>query len=166
MPYLLTQMWLYMLAAFMLGLSLGWILWGHLKKQLYGLSHGLRILGEERDRFRSDLDACRNASATQILQSMHLAEEATSPVVPPKDNLRRLIGIGPTNEKLLNDAGITTYAQIAAWTADDVAAIERLLNFGGRVERENWVEQARLLAAHQEEEFLRRFPTSSSITNT
>ncbi|CAH2408974.1 proton-conducting membrane transporter [Mesorhizobium escarrei] len=81
-------------------------------------------------------------------------------------NLRRLIGIGPANERLLNGLGVTTYAQIAAWTAADVKRIEETLNFDGRIERERWIEQAKLLAAGDEEEFARRFPTAGTGSNT
>ncbi|MER8437269.1 proton-conducting membrane transporter [Mesorhizobium sp. M1312] len=81
-------------------------------------------------------------------------------------NLRRLIGIGPANERLLNGLGVTTYAQIAAWTAADVKRIEETLNFDGRIERERWIEQAKLLAAGDEKEFARRFPTAGTASNS
>ncbi|RWF51834.1 MAG: proton-conducting membrane transporter [Mesorhizobium sp.] len=80
--------------------------------------------------------------------------------------LRRLIGIGPANERLLNELGVTSFAQIAAWTAADVKRIEETLNFDGRIERERWIEQAKLLAAGDEEEFARRFPTGGTASNT
>lgn len=83
-----------------------------------------------------------------------------------KDNLRRLIGIGPVNERRLNEHGITTFAQMAAWTAADILGVENYLQFDGRIERERWVEQAKLLAAGNEKEFARRFPTAGSSDNT
>ncbi|CAN7384649.1 proton-conducting membrane transporter [Mesorhizobium amorphae] len=82
------------------------------------------------------------------------------------DNLRRLIGIGPVNEKLLKGLGVTSYAQIAAWTAADVKRIEDVLNFDGRIAREQWIDQAKLLAAGDEKEFARRFPTAGTANNT
>ena len=82
------------------------------------------------------------------------------------DNLRRLIGIGPVNEKLLKGLGVTSYAQIAAWTAADVKRIEDVLNFDGRIAREQWIDQAKLLAAGDEKEFARRFPTAGTTNNT
>ncbi|RUV70151.1 MAG: proton-conducting membrane transporter [Mesorhizobium sp.] len=92
---------------------------------------------------------------------------ATRKAAPDKaSNLRRLIGIGPANERLLNELGVTTFAQIAAWTAADVKRIEETLNFDGRIERERWIEQAKLLAAGDEEEFARRFPTGGTASNT
>ena len=90
----------------------------------------------------------------------------TKAAVDKASNLRRLIGIGPDNERLLNGLGVMTYAQIAAWTAADVKRIEETLNFDGRIERERWIEQAKLLAAGDEEEFARRFPTAGTGSNT
>ncbi|MDG1423969.1 MAG: 50S ribosomal protein L21, partial [Paracoccaceae bacterium] len=42
--------------------------------------------------------------------------------------------------------GITSYAQIAAWTEADVAAIDEQLSFKGKIEREGWIDQAKELA--------------------
>lgn len=82
------------------------------------------------------------------------------------DDLRRLIGIGPVNQRRLKEHGITTYAQIAGWTATDIQRVEEYLQFDGRIERERWVQQAKLLAAGDEKEFARQFPTAGSSNNT
>ena len=62
------------------------------------------------------------------------------------DDLKQLSGVGPALEKKLHEAGVTTFAQVAAWTADDVAAMDEKLSFKGRIEREGWIEQAKELA--------------------
>ncbi|MEM9870255.1 MAG: 50S ribosomal protein L21 [Pseudomonadota bacterium] len=62
------------------------------------------------------------------------------------DDLKQLSGVGPALEKKLHEAGVTTFAQVAAWTADDVAAMDEKLSFKGRIEREGWIEQAKKLA--------------------
>jgi len=62
------------------------------------------------------------------------------------DDLKKLSGVGPALEKKLNAAGITSYAQIAAWTDADVAAIDEQLSFKGKIEREGWIDQAKELA--------------------
>ena len=49
----------------------------------------------------------------------------------------------PALEKKLHAAGVTTFAQIAAWTEDDVADMDEKLSFKGRIEREGWIEQAK-----------------------
>ena len=45
----------------------------------------------------------------------------------------------------LADAGITTFKQIAEFTAEDIAEVDEKLSFKGRIERENWIEQAKEL---------------------
>ena len=63
------------------------------------------------------------------------------------DDLTQLSGVGPALLKKLNTAGITNFAQIAAWTDADVTEFDEKLSFKGRIEREGWVEQAKELAS-------------------
>ena len=65
------------------------------------------------------------------------------------DDLKRISGVGPVLEGKLIQLGITTFAQVAAFTADDIARVDAGLNFKGRIERENWLEQAAKLDAEQ-----------------
>ncbi|AHM05205.1 LSU ribosomal protein L21p [Roseibacterium elongatum DSM 19469] len=62
------------------------------------------------------------------------------------DDLKQLSGVGPALEKKLHEAGVTSFAQIAAWTPEDVADMDEKLSFKGRIEREGWIEQAKKLA--------------------
>jgi large subunit ribosomal protein L21 len=62
------------------------------------------------------------------------------------DDLSTISGVGPVIVGKLNAEGITTFAQIAAWTDADVEAIEEKLSFKGRVGREDWIAQAIELA--------------------
>jgi NADH-quinone oxidoreductase subunit E len=62
------------------------------------------------------------------------------------DDLKKISGIGPKLEMVLNDLGIFTFGQIAAWTAAEIAWIDDYLSFSGRIERDNWIEQASALA--------------------
>ncbi|MDJ0933310.1 50S ribosomal protein L21 [Breoghania sp.] len=71
---------------------------------------------------------------------------AAAEVAGGADDLKKLTGLGPAIEKKLNAAGVTTYAQIASMTADDVARVEEEAGLKGRFERDNWVEQAKELA--------------------
>ncbi|MEM6823565.1 MAG: 50S ribosomal protein L21 [Pseudomonadota bacterium] len=66
------------------------------------------------------------------------------------DDLKQLSGVGPALEKKLHAAGVTSFAQIAAWGEAEIAEFDEKLSFKGRIERENWVEQAKALAAEQE----------------
>ncbi|TPO08887.1 proton-conducting membrane transporter [Mesorhizobium sp. B1-1-5] len=220
----------YMLLAFVVGVLVGWFIWGRLRGELDSLRGDLDRTRGERDRLRADsdrlkgeLDASGRAradlesrlrdtpsakagadkAATPAPAALMSTTSATAKARPTKpaaakkpaamktaaapkpaakaaapkkaaapaakkaaapqaksgkaDNLRRLIGIGQ---------GVTTYAQIAAWTAADVKRIEEVLNFDGRIAREKWIEQAKLLAAGDEAEFARQFPTAGTANNT
>jgi len=72
------------------------------------------------------------------------------------DDLKLLKGVGPALEKKLHDNGVTSFAQIAAWSAEDIADMDDKLSFKGRIERDNWVEQANLLAEGGDTEFSKR----------
>lgn len=72
------------------------------------------------------------------------------------DDLKRIKGVGPALEGRLNDLGVFHYAQIAAWGPDEVAWVDGHLKFRGRIERDDWIAQARTLAEGGETEFSRR----------
>ncbi|TPI43086.1 proton-conducting membrane transporter [Mesorhizobium sp. B3-1-6] len=220
----------YMLLAFVVGILVGWFIWGRLRGEFDSLRGDLDRTRGERDRLRADsdrlkgeLDACGRAradlesrlrdapgakagadkaaapapaalmstpaastSAKAAPAKSAAAKKPAAKAAAPKkaaapaakkaaapqaatgkaDNLRRLIGIGPVNERLLKGLGVTTYAEIAAWTAADVKRIEEVLNFDGRIAREKWIEQAKLLAAGNEAEFAHQFPTAGTASNT
>jgi len=65
-----------------------------------------------------------------------------APAAAGGDDLKQLSGVGPALEKKLHAAGVTTFAQIAAWTPEDVADMDEKLSFKGRIEREGWIAQA------------------------
>lgn len=63
------------------------------------------------------------------------------------DDLSRIVGVGPILTELLHDVGVYYFWQIAEWTEEDVAYVdEKLLHFRGRIERDDWVGQARDLS--------------------
>ncbi|MFN3938638.1 MAG: NADH:ubiquinone oxidoreductase [Gemmobacter sp.] len=70
------------------------------------------------------------------------------------DDLKRIKGIGPKLEELCHSLGFYHFDQIAAWTPAEVAWVdENLEGFKGRVTRDDWVAQAKVLAAGGETEF-------------
>ncbi|MCA0318097.1 MAG: 50S ribosomal protein L21 [Proteobacteria bacterium] len=62
-------------------------------------------------------------------------------------NLSLISGVGPTIEKKLRAAGITSWEQIASWSEADLEAKDKELALRGRAKREEWVEQAKELLA-------------------
>lgn len=254
MGYLLSQMFLYMLGALLLGLFLGWLIWSRSGNE----AESLRA---ERDRLKGDLDACGRArgdlerrlydaeanaanerarltaeieaasrakadakpaaastavaaaapvalmaapakkvpavvakpkaaakpAAPKATAAEPAAVKASAPAKPaapkgdakpaaPKaakpvkpsvpDDLRLILGIGKTNEKKLHEAGVTTFRQIASWSAADVRRIGDLINFGERIAKERWIEQARLLAKGDMDAFYKAFPAAKGEGNT
>ena len=61
------------------------------------------------------------------------------------DDLKKISGVGPVLEKKLNDMGIYHYSQIAAFTPEEIAKVDTELNFKGRIERDDWLTQAKTL---------------------
>jgi len=74
------------------------------------------------------------------------------------DDLKRIKGVGPKLETLLNSLGVTSYSQIAAWDDDEIDRIDAQLGtFAGRIRRDDWPAQARYLAAGDMAGFEQRF---------
>ncbi|NND00813.1 MAG: 30S ribosomal protein S2 [Gammaproteobacteria bacterium] len=73
------------------------------------------------------------------------AKETT--IAAKNDDLTQITGIGPVIAGKLDAMGITSFQQIADFTAEDVERIDGELNFKGRIERENWIVQAKQLVA-------------------
>lgn len=95
--------------------------------------------------------APKKAAPKKAEKKVEAKTEAPKAKAAPKadaaaDDLKKLSGVGPALEKKLLEAGVTTFAQIAAWTDADVAAMDEKLSFKGRIEREGWIEQAKELA--------------------
>ena len=86
----------------------------------------------------------------------------TPTVSPPSagapDDLTRIKGLGPKLAALLGELGVRSYTQIAAWQPADIERIDAQLGrFSGRITRDQWVEQAQLLAAGDENAFTAQF---------
>ena len=59
------------------------------------------------------------------------------------DDLKKISGVGPALEEKLNGFGIYTFAQIAEWSQENINTFDDLLSFKGRIERDNWIAQAK-----------------------
>ena len=78
------------------------------------------------------------------------------------DDLTLIKGVGPKLKALCNRLGFYHFDQIAAWTADEVAWVDaNLEGFKGRVSRDDWVAQAKILATGGETEFSERAKSKS-----
>ena len=73
------------------------------------------------------------------------------------DDLKMIAGVGPKLEKTLNKLGFWHFGQIAKWTKKDIAIVDDELSFKGRIERDDWVKQAKALAKGGRDEYVRVF---------
>jgi predicted flap endonuclease-1-like 5' DNA nuclease len=113
---------------------------------------------------RTDLGALRSVRSKAYQDTSEPGPEAARRVAARSrvvrtaeaDDLKRIRGIGVTTEKRLNALGVTTYEEIANWTREDIDRVSQQLAFKGSIERENWVEQARILSSGGDTEFSRR----------
>jgi predicted flap endonuclease-1-like 5' DNA nuclease len=101
--------------------------------------------------------AAPQASASQPAAEDAAAKEGEAVEAAPKptlmatplektDDLTRIAGVGPKLAAALAQRGVKTFAEIAAWSAEELASIDRDLDLKGRAVRMDWVEQAKTLA--------------------
>jgi len=97
------------------------------------------------------------ASSAQSVETVSLIESLSSVRAKAFDDLELIAGVGPKLAETLSEMGISTFQQIANWTIEDIERVDQQLNFPGRIVRENWVEQAKALAAGGRDEYVRVF---------
>ncbi len=101
--------------------------------------------------------AAKSPRASGLDAAMGRTKDAAAPAAAPVfltgprsgkgDDLKAIRGVGPALEKLLNSIGVWHFDQIAAWKAKDIALVDgKMEGFKGRITRDEWVKQARLLA--------------------
>lgn len=135
--------WMILLAALLLGLLVAW--W------IYFGRRRTRVTGDRRDVLDEGADpAARNQA---LIDSAPAAPLAVAPPPVPVaaangDDLTRIKGLGPKLRDLLATLGVTRFDQIAGWSDAEIDRIDAQLGqFAGRIRRDSWVDQAKLLAA-------------------
>jgi predicted flap endonuclease-1-like 5' DNA nuclease len=92
-----------------------------------------------------------SAAASVVVAPVAEAVAEEVPVAEPVvagDDLTQIKGLGPKLRTRLGELGVTSFAQIAAWSEADIVAIDAQLgSFAGRATRDQWVAQAGFLAA-------------------
>lgn len=87
------------------------------------------------------------APAAASVEPTNLLKEARG---GQPDDLKKIKGVGPKLEQTLHEIGVFHFDQIAAWGPEDIAYMDDRLSFKGRIERDNWIEKAKELAAEKE----------------
>ena len=89
------------------------------------------------------------------------AKKKAAPKIP--DNLELLKGVGPKLNTLLGTLGVTSFDQVANWTAADIRDVDSNLGaFAGRISRDNWVDQAKLLSKGDVKAFEKKYGSLGS----
>jgi predicted flap endonuclease-1-like 5' DNA nuclease len=103
----------------------------------------------ERERLFRELADARAETARYRQVVIDIERNAPPPIlagVGEPDDLKLIVGVGPVLERMLHNLGITTFRQIARWTERDIAEFDaKLPEFPGRIQRDQWVTQARAL---------------------
>jgi predicted flap endonuclease-1-like 5' DNA nuclease len=193
--FLITEMVGLIIIAALLGLFVGWLIWGRrdevnvstgnsgaeaetasLKKALEDCSAAQAEKDARIAALQADIDsapaATPVATASAALDGgadydgdglVEGSDEGSKPTTLSKahggqpDDLKQIKGIGPKLEKLCNELGFFHFEQIANWTDQEVAWVDaNLTGFKGRVSRDNWVSQAKLLSDGGETAFSKR----------
>ena len=133
-----------------------------MKLRLGAIEAALKVLvNESTTRVITETDATSSVAPVRLATEAAAQPTATAPAstgTQPKlfasasaggrDDLKKISGVGPKLETLLNEHGVYYFWQIASWTDSDVIFMDKRLDvFKGRSERDNWVAQARVLKA-------------------
>jgi predicted flap endonuclease-1-like 5' DNA nuclease len=110
-----------------------------------------RIARLEQELSEARLAGAEGATAGDVAPIAEPVRGTRPPALPSPegdpDDLKKISGIGPGIERTLHGLGIYHFRQIAQFTPDNVAWVDQRLRFRGRIEREDWIGQARKLAA-------------------
>lgn len=164
--FLITEIWVLLLLAALLGLLAGRIIWGGRSKQ-NNYEQVQKELADCKARLntcQSDLADCKASksvtkpapAAAPVVKAKPAAKKQSASTRPEAlkaarngkaDDLQQIKGVGAKMEKLCNSLGFYHFDQIANWTKAEVAWVDdNLEGFKGRVTRDNWVAQAKKLA--------------------
>jgi predicted flap endonuclease-1-like 5' DNA nuclease len=106
-------------------------------------------IARERERMFGELADARRETARYRQLVIDIETNAPPPIlagVGEPDDLKLIVGVGPVLERMLHNLGVTTFRQIARWTERDIAEFDaKLPEFPGRIQRDQWVTQARAL---------------------
>ena len=151
MSELLAENWILLAIALVVGLLVAWFLFRSTRRT--------RVTGTKKDVLDEGAERAQRNSAL-----VEAAPAAASDPQPLKvsdgngDDLTRIKGVGPKLAALLESLGVTSFAQIAAWDEAEIDRIDgQLGRFEGRIRRDDWTGQARLLADGNAADFNRKY---------
>ena len=155
----------YLAIAFVIVLLIGWfILRANRKATVVRETTTKDVLDEGAERASRNQALIDAAAPTPTLSDLEESAQASPSMTTPQpatadgDDLTRIKGLGPRIATLLNELGINRFAQIADWDDAMIDEIDaKLGRFQGRIRRDAWVDQAKLLSHSDESGFASRF---------
>lgn len=185
MPELIEAYWPYILIAFVIGLAVAWfVLVANRKTSVVSERKDVLDEGAEKAKRNQALidpppgaEELSNVANTQeVAHAGATADAEAGPAITPSkpdvaeattapsaesgqgDDLTRIKGLGPKLSAMLGTMGVTRFDQIAAWDEAEIDRVDsKLGRFQGRIRRDDWVTQAKLLAAGDEGTFSEHF---------
>ncbi|NNC53729.1 MAG: hypothetical protein HKO08_11885 [Erythrobacter sp.] len=152
MSELLAEHWILLVIALVVGLIVAWF--------LLRTNRRTRVTGASKDVLDEGAERAQRNSA--LVDAPPAAARDPEPVVKVSDgngdDLTRIKGVGPKLAATLESLGVTSFAQIAAWDDAEIDRIDgQLGRFEGRIRRDDWTGQARLLADGKDAEFTGKY---------
>ena len=148
---MLTENWIIAVIALVVAILVAWWLLAANRRTAITRETPDEEAGAVARRNQAFIDASPAASIPPVtpegLAGVGAAVAAGADPANRGDDLKRIKGLGPKVETILHAIGVTTFAEIAAWDEADVDRIDAQLGvFAGRIRRDDWRGQARLLA--------------------
>jgi predicted flap endonuclease-1-like 5' DNA nuclease len=113
------------------------------EQRIQELEETHRMVIADHERTVSRLNALLSAHDAQS-NTIRVQQIAPDTRIDEKDDLKRIHGVGPMLERMLNDIGVHTFREVALWTDQDIDRVDaQLAHFQGRIRREGWVQSAR-----------------------
>jgi predicted flap endonuclease-1-like 5' DNA nuclease len=171
MVELVRENWLLLVAALVIGVLVAWWIFVASRRTRVEIVRSAEDARPERN--QALIDAPPAAAFVEMpppapegLAGVGTVIEASADMVPVMpagagedgDDLTRIKGLGPKLVDQLRALGVTSFAQIAAWDEAEIDRVDAQLGrFQGRIRRDDWPAQARLLAAGDTADYEAKF---------
>ena len=152
-----------LILAALLGGIIGYLLGKSSCKESLGTEEHLNLVNTTTDGNSGQINL--NTQSETNIETGTQPTLLTSPRGGKKDNLQLIKGVGAVLEKVLNDIGIYHFDQIANLTTNEATWLDSSIAFPGRIERENWIIQAKDLAKGKSTEFSQRVERGEVATS-
>ena len=170
MSQLLAENWYLLVLGLVIGLIVAWFLFRTTRRTTVTGAQAGDVLDEGATRAQRNaalVDAPPAAAPISRPTGFGDAHAGGAATAEDGDDLTRLKGVGPKLATILRQQGITQFAQIAAWSDDDISEIDGTLGqFQGRITRDDWRGQARLLCDGDADGFKTRYGSGGKSVGT